>query len=308
MSVHLPPFTVTRQTVVGQALKYMMTTQCFSTSAALFVNKKRMMKLVKKTKKKFYIHGNTAPQLGFNLGGTTVSKPSKGHISRLHIINAVLYKNILDVVQSNMVSEELEAVNVEILRVSMAADFSVCRVFWQATGSIDEDTEIQDTLNKHASAVRHKLTQLRVIGFLPKIVFVKDKGAANVAEVEKLLASIHLPSDEGVEGTMATEDGTMEFITKSSKPERELDLDLFGLNHQDLNRQIMQFKKKELNALPLSGEIRNYKEFKLKKTKRKSVDSVVNYEFEDDSESESDTEQWEDDFSDYEDTANPKER
>ncbi|XP_077993158.1 putative ribosome-binding factor A, mitochondrial [Glandiceps talaboti] len=263
----------------------------FSNSSPVCMKRKTLQKLFKKTKRKFYLPGSTAPQLGLNLDQGPRVRTKPGHTSRLHVINTVLYKNIVDLVQSSVVSSELGELNVEVLSVKMANDFSVCLVFWQATGTLAEDDNIQQILDKHAGSVRHYLTQLRLVGFLPKLSFVKDKGAANLAEVERLLSDVQLSNTE--------EDAIDEYIDLKESSSHT-DYDLFSLNHSELHKQINKFKKNKKDISLQSAERKNYEEFKIKKFNKRKSSAGVEYESNWDDESDADDTQYEDETSQYE--------
>lgn len=54
----------------------------------------------------------------------------------------------------------------------MAPDFNKLNVFWLARGT-ENDTEIERILKRSSGKLRHELSQLRVIGVVPHIEFVK---------------------------------------------------------------------------------------------------------------------------------------
>lgn len=51
-------------------------------------------------------------------------------------------------------------------------DFKGVNVFWIAKGTENDET-LEKLLTKNAGALRHELSQLRVMGVVPKINFVK---------------------------------------------------------------------------------------------------------------------------------------
>lgn len=60
----------------------------------------------------------------------------------------------------------------------VASDFSGVNVYWVAKGT-ENDEKLQTLLNENAHALRHELSQLRVIGVVPKINFVKGNTIIN---------------------------------------------------------------------------------------------------------------------------------
>lgn len=72
-------------------------------------------------------------------------------------------------------------------------------MFWVAKGN-ETDEIINKLLIKNAGQLRHELTQLRVIGMVPKILFCKDKTLATLAEIDRKLnvadfGDDHVPVD-----------------------------------------------------------------------------------------------------------------
>lgn len=72
------------------------------------------------------------------------------------------------------------------MQVKVTPDFKLVQVFWGAKGTEADDT-ISALLSQNAGAIRNELTQLRVIGVVPKIMFCKDKQLAHLIELEKRL-------------------------------------------------------------------------------------------------------------------------
>lgn len=56
----------------------------------------------------------------------------------------------------------------------MGADFNVVNAFWVPKGT-DNDAHIQKELDQVAHPLRHCLSQLRIVGNVPPIQFVKGK-------------------------------------------------------------------------------------------------------------------------------------
>lgn len=54
----------------------------------------------------------------------------------------------------------------------MAPDFKCINVFWIAKGN-DTDEVVEKLLEENACALRHELSQLKVIGVVPMIQFLK---------------------------------------------------------------------------------------------------------------------------------------
>lgn len=68
----------------------------------------------------------------------------------------------------------------------MSPDFHSLSVFWLAQGD-EHDAFIDQTLKNMAGPLRSELSQLRLMGEVPRICFVKDKFYSKAAEVDILL-------------------------------------------------------------------------------------------------------------------------
>lgn len=70
--------------------------------------------------------------------------------------------------------------------MQVTPDYKLIQVYWVAKGN-EKDEIIGKLLTKNAGQLRHELTQLRVIGAVPKILFCKDKTLATLTEIDKKL-------------------------------------------------------------------------------------------------------------------------
>lgn len=68
----------------------------------------------------------------------------------------------------------------------MSPDYKQIQVYWIAKGN-EKDDVIHKLLTKNAGQLRHELTQLRVIGVVPKLLFCKDKTLARLIEIDRKL-------------------------------------------------------------------------------------------------------------------------
>ncbi|KAK1128788.1 hypothetical protein K0M31_019937 [Melipona bicolor] len=91
------------------------------------------------------------------------------------------------------ISTEILDRNIEITHVRVTADFKFINVYWADTDTEKSNTE--ELLNQCAFSLRHKLSQLRVIGMVPPIQFVKCKGISVLREVEEKLKTLEFDKD-----------------------------------------------------------------------------------------------------------------
>ncbi|CAL8248528.1 unnamed protein product [Lota lota] len=125
---------------------------------------------------------------------------------------------------------ELQTFNPEITKVSLARDFSSCRVFWRTSRDAQRDELIQRTLERNAAHIRYLIMSQQIMGGVPPIVFLRDKQLAAIAEVDMLLQHADFGPDHPEDRiTGADEVGP---VSRSAQPV------LYGIDHGLLNKQI----------------------------------------------------------------------
>ncbi|XP_072139704.1 uncharacterized protein [Mobula birostris] len=191
-------------------------------------------------------------------------KMQKEDTLRMRALNKVLYKAITDLLNSTEVSPEVFEEKVEISKVRLTVDFSACRVYWVPSGLLEKDNHIQQVLEKHSPRVRHLLITQQVMGCPPPVVFVRDREQAAIAEVENLLDIADYGSENTADATQVldtkhfgqlaadpalkpTHQGAIP--VSSHLPPSAPGLDLFGIDHDLLNKQILEYKKKNTQKL-----------------------------------------------------------
>ncbi|KAE8598124.1 hypothetical protein XENTR_v10016732 [Xenopus tropicalis] len=204
---------------------------------------------------------------------------------RIRALNSILYKALTDLLQTSAISQEVCDLNVELSKVSVSADFLVCRAYWMTSGNLDTDNQIELVLQKYAPQFRHLMLTHQVLGSVPQVVFVRDKEDAMVQEVERLLAIADFGENHDRElNSTSSGSTTVSQVTPAS---------MFGIDHADLNKQILDYKRKMKDRIKESdhstlslkqqeqlAEIRKQKMLKKKKHKgtvHDEVDSLENY-------------------------------
>ncbi|XP_051872911.1 putative ribosome-binding factor A, mitochondrial [Pristis pectinata] len=270
-------------------------------TACALAKRSPLRKFLSKTKKKFWYE---SPMLGSQLlykpsDLEDVLKPQrkmqKEDTIRMRALNAILYKAITDLLNSTEVSEEVYDEKVEISKVQLTVDFSACRAYWVPSGLLEKDNRIQQVLEKYSPRVRHLLITQQVMGCVPPVVFVRDREQAAIAEVERLLEIADYGSEKTADVTQVLDskhfgqlaaDNTLKpthqgsIPVSSHLPPSSPELDLFGINHDLLNKQILEYKKKntqkllETNNLTLSERhLEQIAQLKKLKEKKKKFDS-----------------------------------
>jgi len=103
-------------------------------------------------------------------------------------------EHISSLMATGDVTPELMGLGITISQVKISSDFSKVNVYWVASGT-EKDLTIEPLLLKAGFALRYALTQLRVIGMVPPIEFVKDKTFSKIVEVQTLLEKCDFGED-----------------------------------------------------------------------------------------------------------------
>uniref|UniRef100_A0A8B9EZ48 Ribosome binding factor A n=1 Tax=Amazona collaria TaxID=241587 RepID=A0A8B9EZ48_9PSIT len=151
------------------------------------------------------------------------------------VLNGLIHKAMAEMMATCEVNQELYDLKLEICKVSLASNFSACRVYWNPTATMEKDSYVESVLQKSAPRIRYLLKSQQILGNMPPVVFLKDKQAAAVREVEELLSIADFGPPEAEE-TLSQNDSS----ESSDPPMRS---NLFGIDHELLNKQIMDYKR-----------------------------------------------------------------
>lgn len=114
---------------------------------------------------------------------TSLTKPASSSLRRVNVLNKLFMRHITDYMATDGL---FTGHGLEISRVQITTDFRLVNVYWSARGDVNSK-ELESLLANSAGLLRHNLSQLRLMGEVPVIKFVKDKLFANSAAVESLL-------------------------------------------------------------------------------------------------------------------------
>lgn len=119
----------------------------------------------------------------------TKKLPSGRVVRRVGVLNTVFLEHITSILSTGEIegSESLFGLGLEITFVQVMPDFKVVNVYWYSSGSEVKEKFLESALKSIGFKLRHQLTQLRVIGIVPPIQFVKDDKYAKLMQVERLL-------------------------------------------------------------------------------------------------------------------------
>ncbi|CRK98209.1 CLUMA_CG011572, isoform A [Clunio marinus] len=112
--------------------------------------------------------------------------PQKQNLKRITVLNKLFMKNITDMMATDKFCRDLVGYGVQVSLIKVAPDFNSLNVFWLAKGDQNDD-KIADILKSIAGPLRHELSQLRLMGEVPRVYFVKDKYHSKLVEIDNLL-------------------------------------------------------------------------------------------------------------------------
>ncbi|NXY40566.1 RBFA factor, partial [Ceuthmochares aereus] len=186
------------------------------------------------------------------------TKTRKEDNIRCRVLNGLIHKAVVDMMATSEVNQDLYDLKLEICKasnkattciellwlypqVSLASNFSACRVYWNPASTTEKENYVESVLQKSAPRIRYLLTSQQILGNVPPIVFVKDKEAAAVKEIEELLSIADFGPPEEEEKSQNASSELFSSATQSSDlPVRS---NLFGIDHELLNKQIRDYKR-----------------------------------------------------------------
>ncbi|KAF2895204.1 hypothetical protein ILUMI_10976, partial [Ignelater luminosus] len=223
----------------------------------------KMMKKVMgsniKKKSKFYEAPTLLAPKSFSKGAFEGKRSVNS--KRATVLNKLFMRYITDLMSSGECSSAFIGHGIEIDHVQITPDFSCVKVFW-ISKSPEKDEIIEDILHKNTGQLRHELAQLKVVGVIPKIRFVKDKHYAQAIKVDNLLTKADFGDDyipEDITTKLKTElelNTSLEphIVQKLSKLDNSEDVyedplppmpnNVFGLNHSEIMERIQKSKQK----------------------------------------------------------------
>ncbi|NWZ84790.1 RBFA factor, partial [Poecile atricapillus] len=218
-------------------------------SAALGGSRNMLRKMFRKKKKKFWYDSPTLgsqmlykpTNLDFLIKNDLTQTRKEGNM-RCRVLNGLIHKAVLEMATTCEVSQEFYDLKLEICKaVSLSSNFSACRVYWNPASTMEKESYVENVLRKSAPRIRYLLKSQQIVGNVPPVVFIKDKEAAAVKEVEDLLAIADFGPPEEVEPSQ--NDSSKLFPSTTQSSDSPMRSNLFGIDHELLNKQIMDYKK-----------------------------------------------------------------
>ncbi|KAK7862991.1 hypothetical protein R5R35_014546 [Gryllus longicercus] len=122
----------------------------------------------------------------FQEGGTTKR--------RVDVLNKLFMRSITDLLATGEVAPYLIGHGVSITKVKVAADYSAVNVYWTAKGA-GQNVDVDKHLEKAGFDLRHHLSQLHILGKVPRICFIKDKWQIIIEETLNCLENTEIKDD-----------------------------------------------------------------------------------------------------------------
>ncbi|NWU97205.1 RBFA factor, partial [Upupa epops] len=205
------------------------------------------------------------------------TKTRKEDNIRCRILNGLIHKAVSDMVTTGEISPELHDLKLEIckaktlvlLQVSLASNFSACRIYWNPAATTEKESYVESVLQRSAPRIRYLLRSQQILGNVPPVVFVKDREGAAVREVEELLriADFGPPEEEELLSQADASNLSSAAAEASVSPMRS---NLFGVDHELLNKQIMEYKRLKGSRDAKSSAWREEQEQQLSNTRNKT--------------------------------------
>ncbi|XP_030355715.1 putative ribosome-binding factor A, mitochondrial isoform X2 [Strigops habroptila] len=161
---------------------------------------------------------------------------------RFRVLNSFIHKAVAEMMATCEVNQELYDLKLEISKVCLASNFSACRVYWNPAATMEKESYVESVLQKSAPRIRYLLKSQQILGNIPPIVFVKDKEAAAVRKIEELLSIADFGPPEAEE-TLSHDDSSKLFSSATESSDPPMKSNLFGIDHELLNKQIMDYKR-----------------------------------------------------------------
>lgn len=203
-----------------------------------------------------YNKGNRAPVLekASSLAKGAFDGVKSSSFRRVTTLNAIFMRSITEIIATGDYASDFSESGLNITKIQVAPNFGGINVFYTLKTS-DEITDVK--LAKYANYLRCELSGMKVIGYVPKIYFVKDRHISMLTEIDELLKKADFGED--YQPTILNkrlhtdfkliEESNANVINKCADNNNEEPLpvmrqDLFGVNHSEILTRILKLMKK----------------------------------------------------------------
>ncbi|XP_016951648.1 putative ribosome-binding factor A, mitochondrial [Drosophila biarmipes] len=183
--------------------------------------------------------------------GTPHSHSSRDNVRRMSVLNKVFMTNITDILATGAVADSIVGQGVQISHVKITSDFSRINVYWMGKDGSTSDV-LEETLNRLSGKLQHELSQLHLMGEVPRIKFVRDKTSSGLYQVQEVLAKLdlqHKHSSSRPTGQTESEEVDAESSQAASDTEwPEMRQDFLSFNQSSVMDKILGKMRKSKDA------------------------------------------------------------
>lgn len=202
-----------------------------------------------RVKRRWFQDTEDVPKMQSATSLSNAKRQGKNAPRRVHVLNKLFMQHITDLMSTGEVSETILGRGLEISHVKVTPCFQYVNVFWMAKGSAESDANMEQILRKASGIIRHELSQLKVMGEVPKINFVKDRVQSKFAEVEHLLARADFGEDyEPSSWAQLKQDMVPHLAGQSAETLPLMRHDVLGLDQRDIMEKIKRTMSKSRQA------------------------------------------------------------
>ncbi|XP_044746855.1 putative ribosome-binding factor A, mitochondrial isoform X2 [Coccinella septempunctata] len=178
---------------------------------------------------------------------------------------------ITDLIVNGEYWEKYSNLGIEITKVGISPDYKKLNIFWISKKSGNRN-EVLSFLEENSFALRHELSQLKVVGVVPPLGFVEDKHYTQIMELDKRMTQadygeeyeplsvsrlkhqleLFCPLEENVKNQLEKlELNKEEEIVDMELP--EMPENVLGLHRSDIMKKISHHKKPQ-SVNSISGD------------------------------------------------------
>lgn len=181
----------------------------------------------------------------------TAKDNSKGASRRSIVLNKLFMEHVTDLMTTGEVSQLVLGHSIQITRVQMSLDFQLLTVYWTSTNTKMSHLVIEDVLKQAAGPLRHQLSQLMLMGEVPRVMFVADKQSAELNEVDRRLAIVDFGDDYEPKINNSNSSFTPQFRTTDLDNDElpKMRHDVFSLDHEKIMNRILASMSKTRSAI-----------------------------------------------------------
>ncbi|XP_030381585.1 uncharacterized protein LOC115629285 [Scaptodrosophila lebanonensis] len=125
----------------------------------------------------------------FGKSGRNNASGPKQNTRRMSVLNKLFMAHITDLLATGEAADIIVGRGLQISLVKTSPDFSCVNVYWIGSGNLQEDAALETDLQRCSGMLRHELSQLRLMGEVPRIKFLRDKSKTKLHSLELILQS-----------------------------------------------------------------------------------------------------------------------